>query len=346
MSSGTDEGEDISLPRWRSPAWRAEVDAWVADELSRLGLRQSAAARQDRCSPWSTVIQLPTSAGPVWFKANARGMHHEATLYDVLVRRAPEHVLHPLALDLARGWLLLPDGGPTLRAVEGARTDLAVWEQLLVEYAALQRTLEPHIDELSAAGLTDASPAALPGLRAALLADDRLLLLDTDDGLSSAERDELVAYAPTYAAQCRDLAAFGIPSTLQHDDLHDNNAFAAAETGGGLRVFDWGDAVVGHPFGTLLVSLKVVATLANLDPAAPELLRLRDAYLEPWTDDYDDADLVEAARLAVRLDAVSRADCYRRAVLEWEGDRPPFAEGVAAWLREQRGPTALDPDRA
>src|SRR3954471_10914188 len=204
------EDGDFSLPRWRDPAWRADVDAWVEEQMSRVGLRQTADAKQDRSYPWSTVIEVPTNDGSVWFKANALGMHQEAALYDVLVRRAPEHVLHPLALDVERGWLLLPDGGRTLRAVEGARTDLGVWEQLLVEYSHLQRELEPHVDEMYAAGLVDATPSALPAMRDALLADERLLLLDTDKGLSSTERDELVAYAPTYAAQCRDLAAYGI----------------------------------------------------------------------------------------------------------------------------------------
>ncbi len=342
-----EDDEDVALPRWRDAAWRAEVDGWVADQLSRTGLRQTGAGKQDRSYPWSTVIEVPTSDGPVWFKANARGMHQEAALYQVLVRHAPEHVLHPLALDSDRGWLLLPDGGQTLRAVEGARTDLAVWERMLVEYAELQRTLEPHVDELFAAGLVDATPAALPAMRDALLADAGLLLLGTDKGLSTAERDDLVAYAPTYAAQCRDLAAYGVPVTLQHDDLHDHNVFAPATPGGALRVFDWGDAVVGQPFGTLLISLRFLATLARLAPGAAELLRLRDAYLEAWTDDFDRADLVDAARLAVRVDAVSRADCFRRAVLEWDrGYRTLFDEGVPSWLREQRDPTPLDPDPA
>ena len=345
--SAGERDDDVALPRWRDPAWRADVDAWMGQQLARLGLRRTGAGTRDRSYPWSTVIEVLTSDGSVWFKANALGMHQEAALYEVLSRRAPEHVLQPLALDVERGWLLLPDGGPTLRASEGARTDLAVWERMLVEYADLQRSMEPHVGELLAAGLVDATPAALPAMRDALLADPRLLLLDTDKGLSSAERDELVAYAPVYAAQCRDLAAFGIPVTLQHDDLHDHNVFAPASPGGSLRVFDWGDAVVGQPFGTLLISLRFVAMLANLDPGADELLRLRDAYLEAWIGDYDRADLVDAARLAVRVDAVARADCFRRAVLEWDrGYRTIFDEGVPSWLREQRGPTPLDPEPA
>ncbi|MBX6724117.1 MAG: phosphotransferase, partial [Dactylosporangium sp.] len=39
-----------------------------------------------------------------------------------------------------------------------------------------------------------------------------------------------------------------VPVTLQHHDLHGGNVF---QTG---QVFDWGDSVIGHPFGVLLFS--------------------------------------------------------------------------------------------
>ena len=329
-----------ALPRWRDPAWRAEVDAWVTDRTTEAGLRRNVDGEQ-RAHPWSTVIRIGTDTGPLWFKANGLGMHHEARLYQVLQRRCAGHVLAPLALDGDRGWLLLPDGGRTLRQVEGASTDLALWERMLVEYAQLQRSLEPYVDELFDAGVPDARPETLPAIRDALLDDPELLMLGEPDGLTEAELDDARAYAQEYAELCGRLDSFRIASSLQHDDLHDNNVFAPSVHGGPLRVFDWGDAVVGHPFGTLLVTLRVVSDLAGLDPGATELLRLRDAYLEVWTADHNRGGLVEAARLAVRVDGVSRADCYRRATMEWHGHRPPFAEGVPAWLKEQRGPMPI-----
>jgi hypothetical protein len=338
---------DLSLPRWRDPAWRAEVDAWVAARLGEAGRAVTGPAEEERLVPWSAVWRLPTEGGPVWFKANSSGVAHEAALYEVLGRRAAAHVLTPVALDVERGWLLLPDGGPTLRRMEGARTDLGAWERMLQEYAVMQRGLEPYVDELRSAGLTDAGPVRLPAVRAALLADDRLLRLDDVDGLATEQRAELVAEQPAYAALCADLAAYDIPLSLQHDDLHDNNVFGPAEPGGPLRVFDWGDAVVGHPFGVLLVSLRVLADLLGVADNAPELRRVRDAYLEPWTGEWSAAELREAARLAVRVGGVSRADCYRRATLDWPATATtpaPYLEGVAGWLLEQRGPMPLDVD--
>ncbi|HEX6935184.1 MAG TPA: phosphotransferase [Actinomycetes bacterium] len=334
---------DTSLPRWRDPAWRAEVDAWVADRLAGSGLRQTGEVDRERRYPWSAVWRIPTDGGPVWFKANAAGMAHEAPLYAVLVRRAPTHVLAPLALDPARGWLLLPDGGATLRDIEGARTDLGAWERMLQEYAEMQRNLEPYVDELLAAGVPDRGPEHLPRVRAALLDDPDLLLLGDEHGLTAEQRDELLGEQSAYAALCAELAAYGIAPSLQHDDLHDHNVFVSPEPGGPLRVFDWGDAVVGQPFGVLLVSLRVVSDLIGAANGSAELLRLRDAYLEPWTTDRDIADLREAARLAVRVGGVSRADCYRRATMEWPDRRRPFGEGVPGWLLEQRGPMPLEP---
>ena len=336
---------DLSLPLWRDPAWRAAADDWVGDRLAEAGRRATGPADSERLVPWSAVWRVPTDGGPVWFKACSVGVRHEPALYEVLVRRSPGHVLTPLAVDLERDLLLLPDGGSTLRQTEGARTDVAAWERMFQEYAAMQRGLEPHVDELVATGLTVAGPAELPAMRAALLADEGLLLLGDESGLTEAQRDELLAEQESYAAQCADLAAYGVPLSLQHDDLHDNNVFGPAEPGGPLRVFDWGDAVVGHPFGVLLISLRVVSDLLEVPETGPEVRRLRDAYLEPWTGHWSLADLRDAARLAVRVGGVSRADCYRRALLAWPADDPrraPFGEGVPGWLLEQRGPMPLD----
>jgi hypothetical protein len=336
---------DVSLPRWRDPAWRAAADAWDEEQLAAAGRRVTGPGDSERLVPWSAVWRVPTDGGPVWFKACSTGVRHEPALYEVLVRRAPDHVVIPLATDVDRGFLLLPDGGPTLRQMEGARADLAAWAGMLQEYAVMQRGLEHWADELRATGLAVAGPDGLPGMREALLADDRLLLLGDPEGLTAEQRAELVAAQPAYAAQCAELAAYGIPLSLQHDDLHDNNVFGPAEPGGPLRVFDWGDGVLGHPFGVLLISLRVVSDLLDVGESSPEVRRLRDAYLEPWVGEWDLPDLRDAARLAVRVGGVSRADCYRRATMDWPVDTPtraPFVEGVPAWLLEQRGPMPLE----
>jgi hypothetical protein len=202
MSAAQPDEPDVSLPLWRDPSWRTAADAWVDQQLAAAGRRATGPGESERLVPWSAVWRVPTDGGPVWFKACTVGVRHEPALYDVLVRRAPSHVVTPLATDVERGFLLLPDGGPTLRQMEGARTDLGAWARMLQEYAAMQRGLEPWVDELRATGLTVAGPGELPGMRAALLADDRLLLLGEEDGLTAGQRAELVAEQPAFAARC------------------------------------------------------------------------------------------------------------------------------------------------
>ena len=96
---------------------------------------------------------------------------------------------------------------------------------------------------------------------------------------------------------CRELAAYGIPETIQHDDLHDGQVFVSD---GRYRIFDWGDSCVSHPFHSLTVILRMIAWQRDLEPGGRELQRLRDAYLEPF------GQLQAAAELAYRTGTIAR----------------------------------------
>lgn len=337
--------QDTALPRWRDPRWRAGATDWVDAALLACGRRRDGGPTELHARPWSTVWRVPAPDGPVWFKASAHGTAYEAGLVAALARWLPEHVLHPLAVDAERGWLLLPDGGTTLRAAQGGRTDLPHWEQVLTEYAGLQRALEPRVDEMLALGVPDNRPEVLPTVREDLLGDDAALQTGRPGGMTSAQRDRHRAASSAYARLCADLAALGIPATLNHDDLHDANVFLTGSARTPYRVFDWGDATVAHPFATLLVTLRVVADRCGLAPGAPELLRLRDAYLEQWTGEYAVTDLREAVRLALRVGGVGRSACYRRALLEaTPAGHEAFGDGVPAWLTELFEPTPVEAD--
>ncbi|TDB80799.1 phosphotransferase [Micromonospora sp. KC721] len=323
-----------SAPDWTDPRWQENALAWVADSLGRHGRRVTGPV-VPRVRPWSLVWRVPTDAGDAWFKANNPGTRHEAALLAALARLAPGRVLEPIAVDPQRGWTLLPDGGPSLRETLAGSQDLTHWERLLPGYAALQATVAPHVDELLADGLPDHRPERLPGLFTALLDDTDALLLGTSAGLDAGTYERLRAYRAEFARLCRRLAEVGMPASIQHDDLHDGNVFVADD---GYRFFDWGDASVAHPLGTLLVTLNSVGHVQKLAPGDPALLRLRDAYLEAWTDRYDRTVLREAAGLAMRVTTVSRALSWRRALDTADPARAEYAEAVPGWLGELFAP--------
>lgn len=320
--------------RWLDPAWRTSVLGWIEDELGRHGRRITGPVEQPHLRPWSTALSVPTDGGTVWFKAGGPGNAYEAALLDLLGRWGTASVLAPLATDAARGWLLLPDGGTRLRETLGGEAGVGPWTRILGAWADLQRTLAPRAAELLAVGVPDRRPAVMPARLASLIDDP-------DAGLDPAGRERLYALLPTYTAWCEELDAFGIAASLQHDDLHDGNVFVGAD---GDRFFDWGDASVAHPFGTLLVTFRSIASRGLGDPDAERgaLMRLRDAYLEPWTDGHTRVELAVAVPLAMRVAIVGRALSWQRALTDIPADQHgEWAGVVGEWLLELFEPTPL-----
>ncbi|GAB7051796.1 phosphotransferase [Catenuloplanes indicus] len=316
---------------WHDPDWISAAHSWVREHLDAPA---TGPVEEVRSRPWSVTHRVPTVAGPRWFKANTTDCRYEAALAGALARRMPDRVLVPLAVDVARGWLLTPDAGPTLRDAlshGGGEARTARWAEMLRAYAALQRDATPLADDLLSLGVPDHRPDVLPEQLATLLADP-----DVRAGLGPARHAAVSAVAPAFAEWCAELAASGVPATVQHDDLTDANVFA----GPPYRFFDWGDAGVAHPFGSLLVALSFAGHTLGAAPGAPELIRLRDAYLSAWPG--DPAALRRAATLAGRVSRVSRAMSWRRAL---RGAARPVSGGVATavtdWLAELTEPDVV-----
>jgi hypothetical protein len=241
-----------------------------------------------------------------------------------------------LAIDAERGWSLLPDGGQTLRST-GA--DLAEWTEMLRQYGELQRETVPLAGDLLAMGVPDHRPSTMPSLLAGLLSRPDELRIGEADGLSAQTYARLQSSLPEFTEWCAELEVAGVPPMVQHDDLHDANVFVDGER---LIFFDWGDASVSHPFCSLLVTLNAASHRFELAPGDPALLRLRDSYLEPWTERHDREDLIRAVSLAVKVGTVGRALAWRRALTgsgaaAWRD----YGEAVPGWLAELFEPQAV-----
>jgi hypothetical protein len=314
--------EQRPAPPWRRPGWRADAEGWIDAHLAGAGLRRIGATEQPHERAWSTVLSVLTTDGLVFFKETAVTVANDATLTAILAGLAPDLVMAPIAVDGPRRRMLLPYAGPRLREELDRQLDMTHWERILPRYAELQRVAAPHAVELLAAGAHDRRLERLPAVFADLLADPSVGP-GTPGGLSTPERETLRALAPRVSDACAELATIGA-ETIQHDDLHDANVH---RPDAGYRILDWGDAVVSHPFGTLLVTERSVAARFGLEPGMPERARLRAAYLEPWTDLAPSSTLGRAVELAIWVDLVSRSLTWRDALsianeeelVEWEG---------------------------
>src|SRR5215213_3386730 len=105
-----------TLP-WAQPGWREQASAWIYAELEQRGVTIVGAIEQPHVRPWSTVLRVPTSAGDHYFKATSPLLAHEPALTQWLAQQRPDCIAPVLAVDRERGWMLMPDGGTTLRAI-------------------------------------------------------------------------------------------------------------------------------------------------------------------------------------------------------------------------------------
>ena len=302
---------------WRSAAFHDLVRAWAATQVEALGARLTGALDQPHLRPWSSAIRLGTTAGPVWFKVNGAGTHHEPALLALLADRVPALAPDVLAVDRTRGWSLCRDAGPVLRQVLPAARSWDAWEAVAARYGAAQLALAGDRRGLLAAGVTEVSPRTVPGLARSLL--DELAALPVEaGGLDTAQTARLTGVLPTLDDWCAELAASPVPDSLQHDDLHSGNV---CWTGSGerARVIDWGDATWGCPLGSMLTTMNSVAFHAGLYVEGrpvdhPAVLRVRDAYLEPFTGLAGHDELVRDVDLARRTGCVGKALSYRAAL--------------------------------
>jgi hypothetical protein len=275
-------------------------------------------------------MRVPTPDGTLWFKAPDDAT--EAPLTALLATLLPDVVPEVVATDPTRGWMLLRDAGTRLREIIDADRDLGHWEAALPACAELQIAAMPRVDDLLAIGIPDLRLHVVPVQVEELLATPEFLMLDEPDALSTGQRDELVAAMPRIRTMCAELEAFGVPASIQHDDLNDGNVYVRD---GRYRIMDWGDASVSHPFHTLTVALRATCYRMGLAPGGPEILRLRDAYLEPFAGYGSRDELVWAADTAYRTGTLARALAWWSYVaVRPPEERLPDLESVPYGLRK------------
>jgi hypothetical protein len=231
-------------------------------------------------------------------------------------------VAEVLAHDEDRAWLLLADAGRPLKVLGNP---LQLWVTLLPRYAELQRGEVTHVPDHVQHGVPDLRLATLPGRYQALVRR-RLPLADN-------EATRLGRFVDTFAELCQELSTQGVPETIQHDDLHPANVYADQDR---LRVLDWGDCSIAHPFASLVVTFHFLQERNRMSPEDPWLDRLRDAYLEPWG-----PALRDTLALALRIGAFAHAIAWlrQRDALP-PSARPKFDQGFSVVLRRALANTA------
>jgi hypothetical protein len=282
---------------------------------------------------------VATDAARVWFKENCPGQAFEAGLLAALAELVPDAVVAPLAVEPERGWFLTPDHGATLA---DRLEDVDLWARLAADWADVQCRLLRHGDTLRATGITAVDPAGVASYVEARIAANAGLPPDDKAHLPSQDADRLRAALPELDRWGRELAEGPLPVTLDHNDLHANNAFVPQPGEAHLRIFDFADAVVAHPFGSLLVPMNVLSGALDAAPDDPRLRRVVDAYVEPWTALADARTLRRLVPPALRLARLNRHESWRRVLdMVSAGEREEYGHLQPFWLTKVLEPLAV-----
>lgn len=304
---------------WSSRDWLRTATRWIDANLERRGVtRVPTSPLQPRLRPWSTLLVADTDHGRVWFKACAPQLRTEVPVVDVLADVAPDLVPPLWASDRERGWMLVPDQGPILRDVADADTVTSLMSAALRRYARAQRASAKAVDQLIAAGVPRLAPSDLVDTW-------------TEEGLSA----EAV---PALRAAASRLEEVGLPLTIQHDDLHAGNVFAADASSASMhdaKIFDWGDAYVGNPLCSLLIPLRGPSYHFDLADDPERDARMVRAYLTCWSDLASSSQLNKVLTDALLLARVGRIAGWRRALANATvAEKQEWSHHPMQWVRE------------
>lgn len=289
------EADDPLRQPWARPGGPAAEVAWADDELESAGLTRTGPGQQVKSWNLSSVLRLPTRAGPVWCKHVPAFLAHEGAVLTALRRTDPDLV--PNVLAHRRD----PDGTTVtlLAHVPGEdqwHAPQPVLTAMARRWVGVQARCASEVEELLVLGLPDRRSHALAAAVADLVGRR-----DVRATLAAAEVDGIDALAAALPERLAELDACGLPSTLVHGDLHPGNWIGDGDR---LVLVDWGDALVGHPM------LDVLAFLART-PAGAVRDHVRRVFVDAWRDAAPGSDPDRAMALIEPVEALRRALVYR-----------------------------------
>ena len=293
-----------SRPPWTDSNWLEGSTNWIKSQLQRRGIQLAGSISQPHIRPWSTVLNVPTTEGMIYFKSTSKELIHEAALTEYLSMLHPNILPEILAVEVDRGWMLIYEGGKTLRDELKQNPDLSQWEIVLPIYGDLQFELAGSVKVLLGLGVPDRRLGSFPARFINILEDVDSLRIDQEGGISAAEHDQLLKLKDYVVDLCTSLMDIGIPDSLDHGDFHDGNIFHQDSR---YVFFDWGDSSITHPFFSLRTTFVSIENTLGLEEGASEFNQLIDAYLKVWEPFEEQHNLRRGFAIAQRLWAIGSA---------------------------------------
>lgn len=294
---------------WQKPGWYRTAQKWFDARVMDAGIQATGSTQQHKAGwPAACLLRVASAEGQIYFKASYDKPPGEARITEALAERWPDHVPAPLAVDESRNWMVMRDF--KIRSENRPSVEhLAEFSETL---GRIQLESIQEIDDWRGLDCPDMSLDFLcnrDGRADSLFAKIAPLLTSGLQPLDEGQMKELESAIEEARRQCDELAGLGIPDALSHLDYRPDNFFVED---GRIRIIDWADVAITHPF------MAMCRTLDFLDHYSNELVSLdgvdsiteetrngmRDAYLSCFREFADPAKLLEAfetARSVFRL---------------------------------------------
>ncbi len=315
------EQESGKVPKNRPPfhraGWFDQADHWIHFQLDRLGILVTGSVEQYR-QGWasSCLLRVPTNEGWIYFKAAYDAPPDEAVLTDRLAQSWPHLVTRPLIIDAQRNWMLNRD----FRAHEQERMTVEKLPDFARKAALWQIDSRQSLQDWRTMGCREVTLQDF-GQFCQQPDNYQLRVREGGGGLSDAEWSSLITAMAKMQEVCVRLADTGMASSLVHPDFRTDNM---AITDGELRLLDWSDPIIAHPFlilGRIFIDHAAYRRGRDIGPGYMKITdelyqQIIDAYLEPFAQLSARADLLLALEATGKLDTLCM---LMRAIyrLEW-----------------------------
>ena len=312
---------------WESIGWHDAACDWIQSELAALGYAILTPITQQRAWGLSCTMKVGTDAGAVYFKATPTFMAHEGRAMQAVAEYCPQLLPPPLAVDLEQGWLLMSDYGNDMLH---ECPDITRWEEALSLFSQAQVEQVENLHRWLSLSIPDRRLGRMVEMIDPLIASCERMLSGGPNGLSEVEVNSLRALSMPLKLMCARLAQYGVPHTLVHGDLGGNILI----TEGGYTFFDWTDVCISHPFFEMATISGAYFDQSVLKDNPDAGVRLRDAYLQPWTKLMPVERLVEAFEVSQPLGALHQTMTHMWILTNISPDaRPELEGGLLHWVR-------------
>jgi hypothetical protein len=269
--------------------WYTKVSEWIADQIARLG-RTCRHLEQWNGRVGGVLLRVLTDGPDFWFKAVSDFNAREFSIAQILSDRHPTHFPRVLAAEPTWNAFLLEN----VRGEElNDRDDIGVWEQVAELLADVQMDWIGESSRLIAAGAADLRPSALLKKIPSFLEQvAETMARQTKTSPAILNKDDLAKLGEQLETLCAEISILPFSEGLANADFSPHNTLI---TPNGPVFIDWAEACVSFP---LIVGEYMWNRMVIEAPDRKQWQEtLREAYLQPWSQNYGGEEVKRAAEL-------------------------------------------------